>query len=167
MTGEIHRYRHLPTEVTAIQWDSTEECLEKIKKMDRCHFYSFTMSETVTYNKDLYFYEKSKYPRAHDGDYIVRDEGGGMWTVGRFEFDKIYERMEEEFPLTFMEAIQKLLDGKKVTNEYAESAYANSYYKMDDDGSLVYFRVDFYRSADKTYSGLALDEVSGRWKVVE
>lgn len=163
----ICSYKHRPTKVTAIQWDGTDECLDMVKKMDTTDQYSFTYLDSPSSNsRVLRFYKSSALPCAHPGDYVVQDENGEMWPVHSSVFDRSYEKVVEKYPLTFVEAMQKLLDGEKVTNEYLESFYPNSHYKLTE-GKMAFFRADYYSSVTGTFTGLLEQETKGKWRVVE
>ena len=96
--------------------------------------------------------------------YKFNDKGelvmvSGTPSVASFN-DFLASEFEEVFyPLTFLEAMEALNEGKKVTSE----VFNNLYYQKDEVGRIFYLN---YKD-EPEYVGFSLEEVEAKWKIVE
>ena len=96
--------------------------------------------------------------------YKFNDKGelvivSGTPSVASFN-DFLASEFEEVFyPLTFLEAMEALNEGKKVTSE----VFNNLYYQKDEVDRIFYLN---YKD-EPEYVGFSLEEVEAKWKIVE
>lgn len=63
-------------------------------------------------------------------------------------------KIVEEYPLTFREAMQEAINGKRVANEYLPEHQ----HRFDKDGQLI---------CDGEVEKIYIEEIKAKWKVVE
>lgn len=102
-----------------------------------------------------------KYKLDTDGNMLVDYCDGDGWDVWQELSSLNDDELEiiEEYPLTFKEAMQEAINGKKIANEYMPE-YT---YWFDEDGVLT----DRYDEKEPAFDCLCADEITAKWKVVE
>lgn len=94
-----------------------------------------------------------------DGDISINGETPDYRDLGKLNFNAPFWEVTEEYPLTFKEAMQEAINGKKIAHE----TYYKDVYFFDKKGCL--------RCNHETYgagiTSISDKHVTGKWRVVE
>jgi hypothetical protein len=94
-----------------------------------------------------------------DGDISINGETPDYRDLGKLNFNAPFWEVTEEFPLTFKEAMQEAINGRKIAHE----TYYKDIFFFDKKGCL--------RCNHETYGegfvSFSDEHVTGKWRVVE